>query len=142
MDCFFGVFSNTGFGCRSNNSRARPKTSAEFFSHENEDGLVLTDDSFGRQDDGEELRAAANQKISILRQDNFQYKQTNSLLKRKLQEMISSWEAEKKVHLSSPPPEQRFLTALSGVPNMKQKTFCTNSWSSLFLQKMQTEAVK
>jgi hypothetical protein len=44
------------------------------------------------------MAAAASQKIATLRQDNFQYKQTNSLLKRKLQEMISSWEAEKKVH--------------------------------------------
>ncbi|CAM6106879.1 unnamed protein product [Calypogeia fissa] len=82
---------------RTNNFRGRTKASTEFLSQENEDASVHTDDSFGRKDDAEELRAAAsNQKIAILRQDNFQYKQTNSLLKRKLQEMISSWEAEKK----------------------------------------------
>ncbi|KAL2614181.1 hypothetical protein R1flu_025873 [Riccia fluitans] len=38
-----------------------------------------------------------NEKLKALRKDNLQYKQTNSLLKAKFQEMISAWEAEKKV---------------------------------------------
>ncbi|BBN17879.1 hypothetical protein Mp_7g17660 [Marchantia polymorpha subsp. ruderalis] len=81
---------------RPNNPRA-PNSSPEVQSEENYGVERREENVDNRENVDEHQYLETNQKLVALRKDNLQYKQTNSLLKRKLQEMISAWEAEKKV---------------------------------------------
>ena len=50
-----------------------------------------------KEDSDEKTAPGVTQKIAALDKDNVYYKQTNRNLKRKLREMISTWDSEKQV---------------------------------------------
>jgi len=66
------------------------KTLADFQLQENEAVAI-------KEDFDEKTAPDVTQKIVALDKDNVYYKQTNRNLKRKLREMISTWDSEKQV---------------------------------------------